>query len=81
MEGLLKKIGVGVVLISLSILGSGCGAYNMKPDLVYENGKFRDRRPEVMSSIVGEDIDSRKKTTLSNDRCSPVVPSLVYRVK
>jgi len=83
MANLLNKIGVEITLVTLTLVslgGSGC-AYNTKPDMVYENGKFYDRRPEVMSSIVGGDVDSKKKTTPGNDSCPPVGVSLVYRVK
>ncbi len=81
MVSLLKRIGEGITLAALSLasLGlSGC-AYNTKPDLVYENGKFYDRRAEVISSIVERDVASKEKTTLSNDS-SLVGLSLVYRL-
>ena len=81
MAGLLKKIGKEITLTALALasLGiSGC-TYNMKPDMVYENGKFYDRRAEVISSIVERDVASKEKTTLSNDS-SLVGLSLVYRL-
>lgn len=79
---LLNKIGKGITLVALTLASfgiSGCGSYNSKPDLVYENGKFYDRRPEVMSDIVERDVASEKKVTPSNDSSLVGLP-LVYRL-
>ena len=81
MASLLKKIGKGITLAALTLASfgiSGCGSYNSKPDLAYENGKFYDRRAEVMSEIVYRDMVSKKGITPRNDS-SLAGPSLFYR--